>query len=170
MVMEGKQIGGLLLLIIGVLTLTIILVVKINQFIKVKKLKYRSIKGHVINSIKTSDPEYLKMRNEEIFRKHESARRIYNVLSAIFPTVNMEEEKHRGAVYASIIQYKVDNKKYEVISNFSSDKKEKKGKTYKVRYNPTNPKEAFITNDRGKITWFIIITALIGFGIRLLFF
>lgn len=168
--MEGKQIGGLLLLIIGVLTLSIIVVVKISQFIRIRKLKFKSTKGVVINSIKTSDPEYLKKRNEEIFKKYESARTAYNVLSAIFPTVNMEEEKYRGSVYASIIQYKVDNKKYEVISNFSSDKKEKKGKSYRVRYNPTNPSEAFIINDRGKIIWFIIITALIGFGIKLLLF
>ena len=166
--MEGNIIGGIVLLIIGVFLLIIIVMSKISEFIKIKKFKYKLVKGVVVKSIDTSNKEYLESRNEEFLKKHKGYRKIYEFLKTISSTTNRQYESN-GPVYASIIEYKVSNKKYEIVSSFSTDRKEKKGKTYKIRYNSSNPEDAFIINDRGKIIWFILISVLIGFGIKLLF-
>ena len=168
--MEGKILGGIILLIIGVFLTMVIVISKINELIKTKKFKYKLVKGRVIKSVNTSNKEYLNSRNEEFFKTHKHARKIYDVLRIFLPAGNIDEEKYNGTVYASVIQYEVDNKKYEIVSSFSSDRKEKKGKLYKIRYNSINPKEAFIEDDRGKIIWIILIAISIGFGIKLLLF
>lgn len=167
--MEGKLVGGLLLLIIGSFILTTVTITKISQIIKIKRYKYKLTRGRVIKSINTSSESYLESRNEEFFKNHRGARKTYDVLRNFLPTVNMDEEKHKGSTYASIIEYEVNNEKYEIVSNFSLDKKEKKGKLYKVRYNPLDPEQAFIVNDRGKTIWLILILVLIGLGVKLLF-
>lgn len=166
--MQNKTIAGIIAIIFGIFLLVLFILSKVQRVIKIRKLKYKETKGKVIKSINTSTPEYMNKKNEEYFNKHNGARKVYNILENIFPTST--DDKYRGSVYASIIQYEVDNKKYETISEFSSDKKEKKGKVYKVRYNPVNPEESFIVNDRGKVILLILIIILLGIGFKLLFF
>lgn len=167
--MEDTTIAGIILFGLGLFLLILFLLSKIKNVIKSSKLKYVKTTGIVIKSINTSDIEYQNKKNEEFFSKHKHAKNIYEILSRLFPT-STEDDKYKGSVYASVIQYEVNDKKYEIVSDYSSDKKEKKKTKYKIKYNPLNPSEAFIVNDRGKIITIIFIIALLSFGVKLLYF
>lgn len=167
--MENSNRAGIFLLIMALIFLILLIVGIVEKLIRSIKLKYKETTGTVIKSINTSDPKYQRKRNEEYFAKHKSARKIYNFLIQLFPPEKQGESDDRGATYASVIQYTVDDKKYEIVSDFSSDRREKKNKKYKVKYNPENPTEAYVSNDRGKILMLIIIVATTILGLWLLF-
>lgn len=165
--MEGNPIGGAIVtIILGALLLISFISSKITVLIKLKKLKFNKTTGKVIRSINTSSLKYKEEQNEKIFQKHEGARGLYEFLRRIFPTDY--EDDHNGPTYASVVQYKVDNREYEVTSSFSSDSKEKKGTIRQVGYNPKDPKDAIIIKDRGNIIA-VIAVILLGIGIWLLF-
>lgn len=167
--MKNETIAGIILLTLGLLLLILFILSKVKNIIKSKKLKYKETTGIVIKSINTSDIKYQNKKNEDFFDKHKNSKTIYEFLIRLFPT-SIENDKSKGSLYASVIQYEVNNKKYEIISDYSSDKKEKKKTKYKIKYNPSNPHESFIVNDRGKIIIFIFIVVLLGFGLKLLCF
>ncbi len=166
--MEGKLVGGIIAFIIGVLFLILYVSSKITILIKLKKLNFNKTIGKVIKSVNTSDIKYKERKNEEFFDKHEGSREIYSFLKGIFPTDYRDD--HSGPTYASVIQYRVNEHDYEITSSFSSDKKEKKGKVYQIGYKPTDPRDAFIMNDRGGIIWIILIIVLLGAGTYLIWF
>lgn len=163
--MESKKIIGIIFLIISSVILVMYTIRKLKRTIKAIKLKYKDTVGKVVNNINTSDPEYQKKEKEEIFKKNKHAKNLYEILNNISPP---SEENIEAPMFASVIQYEVNNKKYEIISDFSSEKREKKNKKYKIKYNPSNPSEAFIANDRGTIIMFFVVLFL-AIGLILLF-
>lgn len=162
--MENKIIIGIVSLLFGLFLLIFYTMSKLKNIIKAIMLKYEKTTGVVIKSINNSSTEYENKKRKELFNKYKHLEKIYEIMPD-----ETDNNNYNGSVYSSVIQYEVNGKKYEIISGFSSDKKEKKNRKYLIRYNPADPSEAFIVNDRGKILVIILIMILIGLGLKLLF-
>lgn len=163
--MENEKILGIVLLIFGLLVFVLYIIPKIKMFIRTKKVKFKETTGLVVRSINTLDDEYQNMQKEKYFNKYKSTKNIYESLNRILPD-SIENHTSNDSSYASVIEYEVDGEKYEIISSFSSDKKESINKRYKIKYNPNDPCDSFIVNDRGKIV-IVFSILLIGIGLVL---
>lgn len=66
--------------------------------------------------------------------------------------------------YVSVVSYEVDGKKYRIRNTIGTDTKSKKGKRVDVRYNPKNPSEAVIKNDKSFLLLVGLMILFIFFG------
>ncbi len=68
-------------------------------------------------------------------------------------------------LYASIVEYTVNGKKYESTSSTSSSVKEPLGTKIRLKYNPNNPSEVIWVDDHGNFVLFIVGGVFIVTGV-----
>ncbi|MEG2620772.1 MAG: hypothetical protein RSA10_01590 [Bacilli bacterium] len=150
LIIAGVLVGG------GFLMLLVNEIYK--QFIYSVIHRYLTTTGKVVKNINRSSVEYI---NEEKNKLKNGFPKVYNFYEKVERSgVFKEEPDYDGATYQTMIEYNVSGKTYLIPRKFSSDRKVKKGKIFKIKYNSENPKQAVII-DLGYIMFLIIVLTII---------
>ena len=163
----ANLIVGIMLLGIGISMLIYVSSRQIKQLVRSKKNNFVLTIGKVVGYVNTNDEKYIEAKTAEFIDTHKGAQKIFDFIEATMPDIVVHEDPD-GPAYVSIVEYEVNGKKYRVENTAGSDKKDKKGKEYKIMYNPNDPSEGYVTKERRHIITLIIIIILIAVGVGFL--
>lgn len=140
----------------------ILILNKIKKIIIASKKNYQRVEGKVIEYIKDTDEKYVQRQKNELRKKHP---KIYNKVINFIENYGLNNDNKRDSYYYAVIEYEVGGKKYQIFDTVGTDIKGKIGIKKKIKYNQTNPSEAFLVTEFSNIIliFVLLITMMVGY-------